>query len=86
MSGPHYVPSEVIDRLEDPCPSRLFGDRDHLPPSRLTQEAIDYEAREVEAEADRIAALRTAAFLVFSAIGGTVLFGFLFAAACTATH
>lgn len=80
MSAPHYVPSEVIDRFEDPCPSRLFGDRDHLPPSRLTQEAIDHEAREVEAAADRIASLRTALFLVFSCIGGVVLFGLACAA------
>jgi hypothetical protein len=87
VSAPHFVSPEVIDRFEDPCPSRHFGSADYLPPSRLTQEAIDYEVRQVEEEAERMAALRLAAiFTVFSIIGGVMAFGLLIAAVCTASH
>lgn len=95
MSTPvPMVPPEVVDRLvEDPAPAvrfsdsaHVFGRREYLPESDLTQEAIDYEAQAVQEDAARMAGLRTAVFLVFSCIGGVILFGFVVAAACTATH
>lgn len=80
------VPPEVVDAIEDDDPAvrfspsaHVFGRPEYLDDSRLTQEAIDYEAQAVEEDAERMAGLRAGCFVAVC-IGAVITFGFGWAA------